>query len=441
MTMPSLKSTQVLYYFLISLIAVLKIVLFDTHGVDPDEYRLILSAISLVEEGGYSASRLPGYPFVELLYGAVYALTGSLSPIVYNLPNIILSLFMSVYLFEGLKNRQNYFYLALFILGMNVTPVFFINAANAMDYMFAFTFISLAIVGVSRGKWKLPAFFIALAVASRITSGIFAVASILLFYKSGAGFNWKSWWKMGILSFLFYLPFLSLVLYGYGIDFLTYYPGDYPAATKMYRYFLESFGVTGMILLLGLVLSIVLRFKKYKDDNVQLFAAVSAILYLALFFKAPLEGSYLLPLLLCMFLLLMNSRKVSLLAAIMLIFSSMSYSLREGGLKNYLLANMHERNYQESWYQERVKKIKKLSNKYGKLVVLGIYLRPGLRLYMKKNQLVENEDLKVSYFITENDYRRYLSEGYKIYVPKRSLFRNNEKFDLFRKDAVIGPTI
>lgn len=424
-----------IYSALIVLLLIGKMFFISYTGEDPDEYRLILSGIKLVDNGVYEASRLPGYPFVELLYAAIYGITGSLNPIFYNGFVFILSIIVNLALYFKFHRIIESSKLILGLVSINFLPVMFLNSINAMDYYFAFGFVALSVGFVLNKQDKWAALFLAFAVASRLTSGGFALCLLLLMRDENNKLDLKRWVKLGVLSVVFYLPFLAVLLNAYGLGFMKYYTTTYPGPTKMYRFFLGSFGVTGILVFLYCVFDLLKNIRRTKTDAYFSFLFASFVLYTFLFFKVPLEGGYLLPLLLPMFMWLVTHKRQTVIS-VLIIISSLSYSSRDGGFKNILNDNLKDRKKYVAKVEGKLKKMESLSQTSEVVVVAG-YLKPMIDYTVLKNNL--STKVKILYAISEEKFNELRGKT-KIYVTQNAAFQSNidvENFDLAKyKDEI-----
>ena len=106
------------------------------YGSDPDAWRIAGAARVLGTTGEYVASRLPGYPVPEILYSLIW----KGGPIALNLVTALLSASSVALFFLSLRllSCHNSFSLSL---GLAFTPIIYVNSTNAMDYVWALTFI------------------------------------------------------------------------------------------------------------------------------------------------------------------------------------------------------------------------------------------------------------------------------------------------------------
>ena len=274
-------------------------------GGDRDAWSTGLVAGKISQTFVYEASRLPGYPFVEI-FSSVFA--GS--PIwVFNLLTAIMSALCATYFYLLLKQLHARLPLVFtFTFALSVTV--FIESLQLMDYLWALTFIVASFYYSTKQKYFLSGLCLGLAVACRITSGAMVLPLLMLSYH-----NFKenrqtiiAFIVGGIVPvFLFFLP----VFYTYGLSFFGYY-GDNSQLSL--RLVLRSVSVKlwGYPGALGLIIAFGYAFffrKKVYDTKMISICLVVMVIYILAFLKLPHETAYLLPMV--PFVLILLDRVVS----------------------------------------------------------------------------------------------------------------------------------
>lgn len=340
--------------------------LFSGFGLDPDAWRIVNSARNIWLNGDYIPSRFPGYPVLEFTYSL---LTG-LSPLYFNLLTAIISTSGLIFFYMVLS-KLNCKDGTLTVLGLAFLPVIYVNSISTMDYLWAFTFITLSVYLLLIKNYFASAVILGLAAGARVTYILFLVPIMLFFFHKrdenfikSAGFVFVS-----LLTGL--ICFIPLFL-KYKFSFLTFYDyHEYPSPVLILFKLYLAFGIIGGLALIFAVFTWIRRkyFKKsgsasisFLKGDLKLFFISIIIIYLVLFFRLPLESGYLVPLL--PFALILAAaelkRKIFLILMLLFIFSPFLFSHSHGiyGLifrENILREEMIS---DAKWLIERAEKMK-----------------------------------------------------------------------------------
>ncbi len=233
------------------------------YGLDPDAWRLAISARAISESGRYHESRSPGHPVQEV----ASALVWRAGPLATNgltaLCSVAAALFFAL-LWGGLGFRHP----GWAGLALALTPIVYLHSVDSMDYVWALAFLIGALHASRCGRPVVGGLLLGLATGCRITSlvGLPACLWILHHARSpgpGAGPVFRLLVVAATTSALAYLPNLL----AQGVRFLRYAELSYPGArTIAAALTVEIWGVLGC---LGLLLSLALawRARRRSEDE------------------------------------------------------------------------------------------------------------------------------------------------------------------------------
>lgn len=183
--------------------------LYKGYGDDLDSHGLILSFISIYENGVYSPSRFQGSPVAEIFYGFLGYNFGSFPGSFLSYIFFISSLILFFKSFEGPKIENNNLFLFIIVCVSN--PILFLDNTNPSDYPIALFFFALGIFYLKKNKVLLPIILFSLTIGSR-TNFILFILFYLIYeiYKNNITFkkNLTITFFTLLLSFLLYLPVL-----------------------------------------------------------------------------------------------------------------------------------------------------------------------------------------------------------------------------------------
>lgn len=270
------------------------------YGNDPDAWEMVNAARTIRATGHYTASRLPGYPLPEY----AYAVLQSGGPLLVNGCTALLGLFGVACFVKSMKHlRCPSPHLAGLALAM--TPVVFVNSINAMDYIWALTFILASCHLALIRRSPAAGFVLGAAAACRLTSLLMLVPLSFLLLWRGARGRRRDLATFVVPALLTTVVAYAPVLVTYGLHAAAYSrPGAYPPLVEVFsRATLRIWGPLG---LLGLAAGAVPALVGGKDrrrgvsladeEKATLVAAALAVtLYVGLFLFLPLEEGYLIP--------------------------------------------------------------------------------------------------------------------------------------------------
>ena len=271
------------------------------YGGDTDSWLLALSARSIATEGGYTASRLPGYPAVEFTSSLIWQWGHP----ALNLATAAMSAAAALFFALIMARLGCRLYLPAG-LAFAFVPTISINSSLTMDYLWAMAFLLASTYFAMRGNSLAAGILLGLAVGCRITSGGMIVPIGILVALGAAKQE-----RMGRLSkFVVATLAVSLLLYlpaflTYGFGFFSFYKQDYPGLFSLLKFATEDlWGVIGVaaigLAVLHRVWTALMRRKRVEPaaetDRGMLFASLMAVLiYLPAFLTTPYEPEYLMP--------------------------------------------------------------------------------------------------------------------------------------------------
>ena len=290
------KKTQQLLLFLLVLATRIPF-LFYGYGVEEDSWGHVLNAALMNETGIYEISRLPGHPLYEALLVILWNVH---SPFLYNSISAVASAGAVVVFFRIVEMHQ--VKLAFWwSLAFGVVPVFFISSTYTIDYSIALFFVLLATEATMNQKEERAGIWLAVAVATRITSlgMLLPMAYLLLRDKrkeKSVALRIRRATKLtfitAFLSLVFFLPVISR----YGIAFFDFHKPPYPDIIE--AFYKMSIGVWGLVgcLAIGFLLVLLARKKVFKwaDKNAMLFG-LTFVVYAVAYFRMPEKAAFWLP--------------------------------------------------------------------------------------------------------------------------------------------------
>ncbi len=260
-------------------------------GHDRDAWSTGLVAENMANTLAYEASRLPGYPFVEIVSSFFAG-----SPIwVFNLLTAIMSAVAATFFYLLLRQlHARHPLLLTFAFAFTVTV--FIESLELMDYMWALAFVIGSFYYCAREKFVLCGLFLGLAVACRITSGALLLPLAIMSYESFKA-DKRVFLHFSVGFIIPLLVFFSPVFYTYGLSFFDYYGDNNHLTLKLVLQTLtvKLWGYPGAIgLMLAFGYGLVFRKKTY-NKKIILVCLVVIVTYTLAFLKLPHETAYLLP--------------------------------------------------------------------------------------------------------------------------------------------------
>lgn len=267
-----------------------RIPLLDLGYGEPDAWRIARSALDLRNSHFYETSRFPGYPLPEY-FNAIFINHGW---IVTNATTLFLFL-VSVYFFAKICNKMNVPNKGLLVLTYSFFPILWVNSANTMDYIWALTFIMITWFFTLKSWYVMAGIMLGLAIGSRPTSIILIVPFIYLVYMARKDFKPVILFVVpaAIVSFVLFLP----LFIHYGFGFISYAESDVNRIALGCELFIEYFGFLAAVfgVFVILVSSKRLFVNILKGNTEIIFLTLTFILLFIMYFYAPHEAGYLIP--------------------------------------------------------------------------------------------------------------------------------------------------
>lgn len=216
---------------------------------------------------------------------------------------------MTLYIFYHLLNKifdKTVALLTTISVGLN--PYFIIASSSSMDYIYSLFFLFCGIALLDYRKFYFAGLLFSFAICSRISSGL-TIFLIYIYFFINYYINKE---KRLLLPRLFFSSIIALlftiVLYlpafiasGNNFNFFTYYMPPFTTFDHISRFIYKNIYIFGLLpFSLLLVTSIYYCFKKGTEllrNNAVLFGIGIIGVQEILFYKIPLEISYLIPLL------------------------------------------------------------------------------------------------------------------------------------------------
>ena len=271
------------------------------YGSEEDAWGLRYTAEQISRSGVYEVSRLPGHPLQEIIYSLIW----QWGPLSFNLMTLLISscgLFLFMLSLQELNIKQY----TLAGLAVAFTPVIYINSMNAMDYMWALSFIMTAFYFLIKNKPVAVGVFLGLAVGCRITSGAMIIPFIFYLADSENIKTSLQQITLMVLSLIIvagtlYIPVVQV----YGSTFFTYYEHfDIPSFVKnTYKGTIGVWGIIGLLaMLFALGRSVTNFLKKYRgesfstnENKLTIFCLLVLALYIISFGRLPLKAAFMIP--------------------------------------------------------------------------------------------------------------------------------------------------
>lgn len=301
------------------------------YGTDCDTYLMLKSGRNMWLYGNYDYSRGPGNFLPEMIIGGASLIGGSLLT---NLISAILGTATLYIFWQLLKNvfSDSNALLITLIIGLN--PFFIIASSSSMDYVYSLFFCMAGIQLLTKRFIFLSAFLFAFAASSRLSSvmiiGIIYLYYLYIRFKES---NFKEMTRlllsgclMVILTILFFVP--SYIAAGYTFDFFSYGYPDRDFFGLLSRFLYKNIYLFGLFIVPILAFITVwklirsrLNFQYTKEVTTGVAIVIATEI---LFFKIPVEISYLLPILFVvipLFVLVCQPRQITMFIIIFLTFS------------------------------------------------------------------------------------------------------------------------
>jgi|688.fasta_scaffold04686_13 hypothetical protein len=290
-------------------------------GVEEDSWGIAVAALNTRETGVFEASRLPGHPFNEMFYVAMWGLSSWWFNFSSALMSVLLFFFSAkVLLHFNLKNA------ILSALAVVFVPVVFINSTCTVDYLWSVALMVGSFYFLLSKNWPISVLFFSMSVGCRLTNGVFIVPFLWFFREEimllSVQRRLALLFSCGLLCLLWYLPVINV----YGPGFFTYsdqFP--YPSWFKIgYKATLGVWGTLGCMALLmaGWFLFSSGWRKRLQNPYAQMTLILCALFALQ-YFMLPQKSAYwiqIIPFVIFFLAMSLNPRQVQMVMAI-LIFS------------------------------------------------------------------------------------------------------------------------
>ena len=153
------------------------------YGADGDAWRVAAVAEKFWRTGQYEISRPPGYPLYEILCAP---LVGSGGALLSNMATLLASLATLMVFFRLVSRHTRYPVLLTAIFAF--TPLFWVNSAGTVDYVWSLLFVLLALLAAKKQRSLLAGVCFGLAIGFRPVNAVAMfplVAMVILQKKSG----------------------------------------------------------------------------------------------------------------------------------------------------------------------------------------------------------------------------------------------------------------
>ena len=278
--------------------------IFLGYGSDSDSYNVVRTGQYFVQTLDYLPSRLPGY-FVHEVF--VYFLNLIGGSIACNLGTLAMTLLM-LGSFEDICSRLNVPHKQLLTLTFAIHPLVWVNAASTIDYLWALGFALCGIAFVLRHRYVSATILLGLAIGSRLST----VLLILLVFAF-------LWWKQEgdrkqlalctffttLIAAMMYLPVLDFLEWDFS-RWLVLSTGDpelWTFSLRLGRFGYKNLMFWGLPAALWMVVMIIFGFLHTHDPVKKWITGLNGLsllvilCYEILFYSAPIEIEYLLPIL------------------------------------------------------------------------------------------------------------------------------------------------
>lgn len=418
--------------------------IFYGYGSEEDAWSVALNASIMHQTGVYEYSRLPGHPVQEVIFALLY----SDRAYVFNLITVIISTIGFLYFFRLLKllgaTSFQSFYTTLFTAFI---PIAYIHSTNSMDYMWAFSFITIATYYLLTQKIITSALFISLAFGCRVSSLLMLPFMYYFLNSYNNDQLTKSIRKHFVFSCIFCLILLLPLFSRYGIRFIDFYAQQYPSFAKaLYKYTLALTGLGGIIVT-GIALYLISKSKNSSHKKSLILVSLGCfIIHSMWYWYMPQKAAFMIPALFFPALLLGISLKETYVRNLMLAmflcnftfginfidtqrgsnFSGVGYSKEIHGqtialdlMNGPLTADIQKRKNKMSFIQLVSDTLSKQSK--NSVILAGFYLSELL----KTGYAESTNDIILVYRMTESEMIMYRNVGYSIYYLPEQEYVND----------------
>ena len=269
------------------------------YGLDDDAWLLARAADILANGGGYVASRLPGYPSVELIVGGLFCLFGT-SAVLGNLSASLAGLALMFALWVVLDGEVSETMRLFAVCAVAFHPAVWTASVTTLDPIFGAAFLVLSVAAVSRRRPVLAGVFLGLAVGCRLTDALAALP--IAFFARGKTGGWRTAAKTVVTGGIVGASLFVLPLLAHGIGFLDYEPVIHrDFVTGGYKVYRELIGlplVVGSVMVAGAVVVSGERRRRTRDligEPLVVLGATAVVVLATPFVILPTDPQYLLP--------------------------------------------------------------------------------------------------------------------------------------------------
>ncbi|MEP7167778.1 MAG: hypothetical protein ABI855_00250 [Bacteroidota bacterium] len=422
----------------------------EGYGAEEDAWGLALIAKNMALNGGYEVSRLPGHPFQEIIYSLIW----NQGAFVFNLLTALISTVGIGFFISAFRKLNLRFAITAGII-LAFIPVVYINSVNAMDYLWALSFLMIAFYFLVKKSPVLAGIFIGLAVGCRITSGAMLLPFAFWLYdkkdiKQSVKEILKITFSTFLISFILFIP----VIKTYGMSFFSF--GDPFDATVRKGIFRCTIGIWGFIAFTDILTVIILFIRKKRKivkrvlmnqqkKKIVVFCLLIILLYSIAYIIAAHKAAYLIPVIPFVIILfnLFFEKFFFIAFSFSVIFSSFfiginlndnlrgsdpsswSYNIEVAGqnvsvdfLRGPVIADLHKRRNKMEYSESIAKKLKTITKKT--VIISGFWMNDIL---FKADSVPSNVSL--IYYKDENYLKAKQQEGFEIYyLPEQDYFND-----------------
>lgn len=417
--------------------------IWNSPGVDPDNWLVLSTGQKISETGSYTASRLPGYPVSEYLS----AFFGADAWWVLNIITVVCSALSMVFFYKilGYFNLKNKLFTTITLA---FTQGIFIASTINMEYIWSIFFLMAGIFTLLNKKYLFSGILIGLMISIRFTN---VVLMFPILYLIVGIVKEKNIFK--IFSFLL----TSMVTFGVCFIpvFRTYGLDVFPSAiwvlpdlkTIVSFYTLYLYGVLGLV---GLLISLLFVLKnsrkigKIAKEYKQLFifCGLNVAITSAVYFRFPFESYYNLPFIPFLIIILnivLFSEKVKKVVFLLLIISPFVFNISSSKvqMKGSIFVNEKMETDIRDYTHQLHRKFTEKNDKHKVLVIGGFYYAYNY-FYPEKNTYD-----KVLLRPSEDEIKQYISEGYRIYYASaiKDELKNIKNYDITKYGESILPPL
>lgn len=391
--------------------------IWNSPGIDPDNWRVLQTGNHIAETGVYEASRLPGYPVSEYLA----SLFGSSAWLVLNIFSVIFTALCCVTFYKILSyfNFKSKFFATL---ALGFVQAIFIASASNMEYTWSLFFLLLGLFLLLKNNFVFAGISLGLMVAIRFNNIVFLLPIIYFLYaivKTNSLKNYILLYSILLLTFgLLFIP----VFHRYSLEIFPNVGEDKNSVKAIIsQYTLYVYGLLG---LLAFIISGIYMFfyKRVVMQNFQtnkeviIFSSLMIIMSSLVYFKFPFESNYNIPsvpfVLLILVILIESSLIKKLVFGLLIISPFLFYiSSDKFQVKGSIFVNEKIEDSILDYTKSIHSEFTNITTEKKLLVAGGFYY-----CYLYKFPL-KNKRITVLKRPTKEVINSYISKGYVIYYP------------------------